>query len=118
MIENSPQKITNQFALPAMLCGIFGLVMTFIGFCPLVSFIGIFRYPISICALVLGIVSLHQIKKSGYTETGVGMAVTGITCGASSLLIVLAMFIFWLSIMCIYALMILFAFVMTMIPMM
>jgi hypothetical protein len=63
------QKVgTNGFAIASLACGIGGIVLFFFG-------IG------SILALVFGYVARGQIKRSGGTQGGRGMAIAGIVLG-------------------------------------
>lgn len=81
----TPAVKTNTLALISMITGILGVVLS----CPalFVPFLLLCNGPLSIAALITGLIGLNQIKKSGDQEKGRGMALSGTITG---LVIVLA----------------------------
>ena len=63
---------TNNLAITSLVLGIVSIPLTFC------YYVGI---PIGIAALVTGLIARRQIKDSGGTQTGNGMAVAGIVLG-------------------------------------
>ena len=61
---------TNPFAVASMVLGITGVILFVL-----------FAIP-SILAVVFGLIALSQIRESGDTEAGSGMATAGIVLGA------------------------------------
>ena len=61
-----PVGATNGLAISAMVCGIAGLLS-----CAFTS----------VLAIIFGHIALHQIKRSGNTQSGRGMAITGLVLG-------------------------------------
>jgi Domain of unknown function (DUF4190) len=78
-----PAQGPNGLAIASMVTGIVSLVL----FCCTVLSV-----PTGITGVVLGVVSLNQISRSG--QPNKGMAVAGIACGAAALLVQAAWLIF------------------------
>jgi uncharacterized membrane protein len=70
---------TNALAIISMILGILGVVTS----CPAVffPFLLLCNGPFSLAALITGLISLNQIKKTGETEKGRGMAIAGTVLG-------------------------------------
>ena len=68
-----PTPRNHGLAIASMICGILAIVP---GCC--CGFVGI---PLSITALIMGIVSISQINASGGQLGGKGMAIAGTVCG-------------------------------------
>ncbi len=68
---------TNTMALLSLIFGILGII----------TFIVLIGYLFAILAIIFGILGLSQIKSSG--ESGSGMAIAGIICGAIPILILI-----------------------------
>jgi hypothetical protein len=64
---------THGLAIASMICGILAI---FPGCC-----CGLFGMPLSIAAVVMGIVSMSQINASNGQRAGKGMAIAGLACG-------------------------------------
>lgn len=64
---------THGLAIASMICGILAIIP---GCC-----CGLFGIPLSIAALVMGIVSISQINASQGQVGGKGMAIAGTICG-------------------------------------
>jgi hypothetical protein len=63
----------HGLAVASMVCGILAIVP---GCC-----CGLFGMPLSIAALVMGLMSINQINASGGQLGGKGMAIAGTVCG-------------------------------------
>jgi hypothetical protein len=63
----------NGLAVGSLVCGILAIVP---GCC-----CGFFGIPLSIAAVVMGLVSMNQINASGGLQGGKGMAIAGTVCG-------------------------------------
>ena len=74
---------TNGLAIASMVTGTVSLGL----FCCI-----LFSVPAGIAGVILGVVSLNQISRSG--QQGRGMAIAGIACGAAGLLVQVAWLIF------------------------
>ena len=68
---NAPR--THGLAIASMVCGILAIVP---GCC-----CGLFGIPLSIAALIMGIISISQINASAGQLGGKGMALAGTICG-------------------------------------
>lgn len=82
-----PAQRNNSLALASMICGIAGLVLMFfcgLGFLPAVA------------ALITGFIGRSQINQSGGTESGSGMALTGIITGAVAVGLSVLFLVIWL----------------------
>lgn len=64
---------THGLAIASMICGILAL---FPGCC-----CGLFGLPLSIAAVVMGLLAMSQINQSGGQLGGKGMAIAGVVCG-------------------------------------
>lgn len=69
----SPPR-NHGLAVASMVCGILAIVP---GCC-----CGLFGIPLSIAALIMGLISIGQINASGGQLGGKGMAIAGTACGA------------------------------------
>ena len=67
----------HGLAVASMVCGILAIIP---GCC-----CGLFGIPLSIAALIMGIVAITQINASGGQLTGKGMAIAGAVCGGVSI---------------------------------
>ena len=63
----------NGLAVAAMVCGILAI---FPGCC-----CGLLGIPLSIAAVVMGLVAMNQINATGGQQRGRGMAIAGLVCG-------------------------------------
>jgi hypothetical protein len=73
------QPPNHSLATGALVCGILAV---FPGCC-----CGLFGLPLSVTALVLGIISLNQINTSGGQLGGKNLAIAAIVCGACALVL-------------------------------
>lgn len=80
-IQENTSKNGRGFGIVAFVCGIFSV---FISFVPCV---GIFGIPLSVTAVVFGILSMVRARKS---KEQAGMAVAGVTTGAIALIVSIA----------------------------
>jgi len=69
-----PPQRNHGLAVASMVCGILAIVP---GCC-----CGFFGLPLSVAALVMGVVSIMQINASGGQLGGKGMAIAGTVCGS------------------------------------
>ena len=67
----------NGLAVASMVCGILAI---FPGCC-----CGLFGIPLSIVALVMGLVAMNQINQTQGMQSGKGMAIAGLVCGGVSI---------------------------------
>jgi len=81
-VAMGPQN--EPLAVPAMVCGIISI--------PLLCFCGVGVLP-GIAALVLGLISKNKIKASNGALTGDGQALTGVICGAVSVVLIALYFV-------------------------
>lgn len=81
------QSRSPALAITSMMLGITSILASLFNCCCIVI-----NLPFSIPAVVLGFISLHQIKMG--TADGKGMALAGIICGFVSMALMIAMFIF------------------------
>jgi len=68
---------TNGLAIASLICGILAIVP---GCC-----CGLFGIPLSIIALVMGIISISQINASQGRFVGKGLAIAGVSCGGAAI---------------------------------
>lgn len=71
---------TNALSIISMISGILGALLI----CPsfFVPLLLVCGSPLSLAALIMGFISLNQIKKSSNQEKGRGMAIAGVVLGA------------------------------------
>jgi len=73
-----PVKKTNSWAVVSLVLGIVAL--------PMICCYGVGMLP-AIIAIILGFIARREIKESGGTQTGGGLALTGIILGAAVLVL-------------------------------
>ena len=71
------QPPNNGLAVASLVCGILAIVP---GCC-----CGFFGLPLSVLAVVMGIVGINQINASGGQVGGKSLAIAGVVCGATAL---------------------------------
>ena len=69
----------NNLAVASFVCGILAIVP---GCC-----CGLFGLPLSILAVVLGLIGFNQINATGGQMGGKGLAIAGMVCGGTALFI-------------------------------
>ena len=81
----SPPPRTNPLSIVSLVTGILGVLT----FCPtiFVPMLGFCGGPLSLAALVTGLISLSQVRKSMGREAGKGFAIAGTIQGAIVLLL-------------------------------
>jgi hypothetical protein len=75
---------TNGMSIASMVCGILSIPT-----CMCSCVVPGINAPLSIIALVLGIMSMGQIKNNPQTQKGGGLAITGIITGAIGIVLAL-----------------------------
>jgi hypothetical protein len=80
-----PTTKTNGLSIISLITGILGVIFLCLNF--LVPFLVACGGPLSLAAVITGLIGLNQIKKTGNQEKGKGLAIAGVIQGAVGIIV-------------------------------